>query len=166
MAADDAETLYAAVDAAADDRLYGLIQLASEKQCLFAGEIDPVLARASPWFVALTPQDHLFHAWRDIGRDKAWGILMRSRWGFRDVRRHLRHFMQVMLPAGDVVMFRFYDPRVFKVYLPTCTPEELAKWYKGVSAFVVETGEGGNFHEFRFDGQQLTDSGQPVRQDA
>ena len=42
------------------------------------------------------------------------------------------------LPDGMVAQFRFYDPRVFGPFLSSCTPDELASWFDGVSAYLVE----------------------------
>jgi hypothetical protein len=157
-----AETLYAVVDAARDERLYPMVMQAAEHACLFAGKIGEPLDRASPYLVNLQAQEQLFHAWRDIGRGRAWGILCRSTLPLAQLRRHLRRFLVAKLPDGMVVQFRFYDPRVFRTYLPTCTPEELSAWFKGVSSFLVEEGESGAFHEYNLRDGRLHDGAAPV----
>jgi hypothetical protein len=63
----------------------------------------------------------------------------------------------VRLPDGTVAQFRFYDPRVFVPYMLSCTPEELAPWFGGVSAFLAENRETGGYHEFALDGGRLVD---------
>jgi hypothetical protein len=57
------------------------------------------------------------------------------------LRNHFRRFLMVRLPAERLVYFRFYDPRVLRVYLPTCTPEELELIFGPVDYFVMESGE-------------------------
>jgi hypothetical protein len=37
-----------------------------------------------------------------------------------------------------LLYFRFYDPRVLRVFIPTCTPEESADLFGPISRFVVE----------------------------
>jgi hypothetical protein len=59
-----------------------------------------------------------------------------------EVRRHFRNFLQAMLPNRRVALFRFYDPRVWRVYLPTCNADELARWFQMVEEFVAETPDG------------------------
>ena len=49
------------------------------------------------------------------------------------------------------------DPRVFGPYLASCTQEELALWFDGVSAYLVENQEQGGFHEFTLHHGQLYD---------
>jgi hypothetical protein len=157
-----ADTLYALVDAARDDRLYPLVMQSSEQQCLFAGKIEPPLDSVAPYLVNLKAHESLFHAWRDIGRGKSWGVLCRSDLPFKDLRRHFRHFLQARLPDGTVILFRFFDPRVFGTYLPRCGSDELAQWFAGVSAYLVEEGAGGGFHEFNLRGGRLYDGDKPA----
>ncbi|MBA3446145.1 MAG: DUF4123 domain-containing protein [Pseudaminobacter sp.] len=152
-----AKTLYAIVDAARDQRLYPLVMHATEKACLFAGDIAEPLARAAPHLVNLRSNEQLFHAWRDTGRGQAWGVLCRSDLPLDALRRHLRRFLVAKLPDGMVVQFRFYDPRVFNAYLRECNAEELARWFKGVSCYLVEDGQTGAMHEYNLRGGLLHD---------
>jgi Domain of unknown function (DUF4123) len=151
------ETLYAVVDAARDEMLYPLVMAASDQACLFGGKIAEPLDRAAPYLVDLKAQEPLFRAWRDEGRGMSWGIMCRSNVPLKQLRRHFKRFLVARLPDGTVAQFRFYDPRVFGRYLPTCTPEELALWFDGVSAYLVENQELGGFHEFTLRNGQLYD---------
>ena len=45
------------------------------------------------------------------------------------MRHHLRHFLEVKLPDDTQVYFRFYDPRVLRVFLPTCTPDDTNQFF-------------------------------------
>ena len=74
-----------------------------------------------------------------------------------ELRRHFRRFLVARLPDGMVAQFRFYDPRVFAPYLASCTPEELAPWFAGVSTYLVENRGAGRFHEFTLRDGQLQD---------
>ena len=158
-----AETLYAVIDTARDERLYDLVMRSSEQACLFAGAVAEPLDRAAPYLVNLNSQEPLFSAWRDAGRDQSWGIMLRSSLPLDAVRLHLKHFLVVRLPDGMVAQFRFYDPRVLVPYLLSCTPEELAPWFNGVSAFLAENREAGGFHEFALDGGRLADRSATVQ---
>ncbi|MDW6025440.1 DUF4123 domain-containing protein [Mesorhizobium sp. BAC0120] len=152
-----AETLYAVIDTARDARLYGLVMQASDQACLFGGELAEPLNRAAPYLVDLKSREPLFNSWRDEGRGQSWGIMARSAMPLGELRRHFRRFMVAKLPDGMVAQFRFYDPRVFGPYLSSCTPEELAPWFEGVSAYLVENREAGGFHEFTLREGQLHD---------
>ncbi len=41
----------------------------------------------------------------------------------RSLRKHFRTFLMVKSPEGDRLYFRYYDPRVLRVYLPTCNAD-------------------------------------------
>jgi hypothetical protein len=73
-----------------------------------------------------------------VGWGQAWGILLRSPLELDPLRRHLRKFLLAQLPDGEAVFFRFYDPRVWRTYWPSCTPEEQAKWLEGIDEFIAE----------------------------
>jgi hypothetical protein len=133
--------LYGIVDTARDAQLYPLVMASPVHECLFAGELEAPLERAAPYLVELTDDTPLKGIWRAEGWGQAWGILVRSDLELKDLRRHLRKFLLVQLPDGDTVFFRFYDPRVWRVYWPTCTEEEKANWLEGVVEFVAEDPE-------------------------
>ena len=41
------------------------------------------------------------------------------------LRRHFRDLLMMKLPDQKQVYFRFYDPRVLRLFLPTCTAQEI-----------------------------------------
>ena len=72
------------------------------------------------------------------GWGKSWAVYLSSPSDLQEVRRHLRHFLQVKLPSGEQVYFRFYDPRVMRVFLPTCTPEDTTQFFGPIQNYLVE----------------------------
>ncbi len=56
------------------------------------------------------------------GWGEHWGIFIAAPAGtaFDDMLGHLREMAQVRLPDGRIVFFRFYDPRVWRTFLPSC----------------------------------------------
>jgi hypothetical protein len=128
--------LYAIVDCAADPRLHGRVMAARDHACLFAGKIDPPLDAAAPWLASFDAGSELHQLWSAEGTGKPWGLLIRSGLPLAELRRHLRKFLQVQLPDGQVVLFRFYDPRVWATYWPTLSDEERAQWRMGITEFV------------------------------
>ncbi|MBC7927584.1 MAG: DUF4123 domain-containing protein, partial [Bryobacteraceae bacterium] len=86
----------------------------------------------------------------------SWGVFLKCDTRLETLRRHLRRFLVVRDPQGSQLMFRYYDPRVLRVYLPTCTTEELQTVFGPVESFCLEEDE--NSHtllEFGFDQKQL-----------
>jgi hypothetical protein len=131
-------TLYGIVDTAQDDRLYEWVKATPEHACLFAGKLDPVLERASPFILNLDKAPSFLARWDTEGRGKNWGIRCFSERPLVAVRRHFRHFLQAKLPDGRVVLFRFYDPRVWTVFLPTCKSPHVEAWFDHVEEYVAE----------------------------
>jgi hypothetical protein len=147
---------YAVVDAAQDPSLYALVRRCGGQECLFSGDLAPVLAAASPHLVRLDEGSPLMGAWQERGGGKNWGILVESDLAFEPLRRHFKKFLNARLPDGTVALFRFYDPRVFNTYIRACTPGERAPWFNGVHQYSVE-GEGGAVHNYRLRGGVLWD---------
>jgi hypothetical protein len=58
----------------------------------------------------------------------------------QQVRAHLRQFLLVQDERGNQQYFRFYDPRVLRVYLPTCDAAETQQFFGPIDRFIVEDG--------------------------
>lgn len=79
------------------------------------------------------------------GWGRSWGIFAMCRAGtdFDDVLRHFRELMQVRLPDGRIVFFRFYDPRVWRPFLPTCDATQLKQLFAEPVLYGCESEDGG-----------------------
>ena len=93
--------------------------------------------------------EELLAAWRKDGCGQSWGIFLRSSMEAPRIRRHLRKFYLAVLPDGRKVLFRWWDPRVFRVYLPTCGADDLKSWFEEVDEFICEMLDGKTFEVFR-----------------
>jgi hypothetical protein len=71
------------------------------------------------------------------------------------LRRHLRQFLTVRDPRGQQLLFRYYDPRVLRVYLPTCVEDELQSMFGPIECFWIEGMASQNMVELRLDGGKL-----------
>jgi len=49
-------------------------------------------------------------------------VFLRTETGIEQLRKHLRGFLRVRDEAGRRLIFRYYDPRVLRVYLPLAGP--------------------------------------------
>ena len=68
--------------------------------------------------------------------------------------RHLRAQVMVYGPNLDPMYFRYYDPRVLRSFLPTCTPRQLAEFFGPVGFFIAEDEEPVRAHAWSLaDGQ-------------
>jgi hypothetical protein len=149
--ADENTSAYAVLDGASIiDLLPQLNELGAQHQCLFAGKLHPEVVQTAPYLVALEG-DHPFTTWvLQNGWGKHWGIfaMAPADLHFRDVRKHLRTFLRVRSPEGAPLFFRYYDPRVLPVFLPTCDGSERAQIFGPLSAFIME-GDDDELLQFR-----------------
>jgi hypothetical protein len=135
----DFQPLFAILDTARDIRILALLLHHKEEcQSLYEGEQGAELAQVAPYLVRLQKDSHLLEALVKEGWGKSWGVYLTSSSEFHEIRRHLRHFLQVKLPDGEQVYFRFYDPRVMRVFLPTCTPEDTTQFFGPIQSYLVE----------------------------
>jgi hypothetical protein len=142
--------LFAILDAARDQRILPALARSNENyQSLFEGPKGEQLAPAAPYLVAL-PVGSPF-LWELAGHwGESWGIFLTSRLDFAEVRRHFRHFLLVKSEEGKKLYFRFYDPRVLRVFLPTCRPLELTRFFAVIDSYLIEAEEPRVLLEFTF----------------
>ena len=152
---------FALVDGAADPAIEPMVRECRVAACLLSGRLAPDLAAASPWLVRVDPREPLLDAWQNRGQGRSWGLLIESALDLAGLRKLLRTFLQARLPDGEVVMFRFYDPRVFRSYIASAPPPQVARWFDGVRQYAVE-GEGDTQHSFRLRRGQLFDGDRAV----
>jgi hypothetical protein len=143
--ADAAPTrVWAVVDAARDPRIGATVREASTRGvCLYGDDVPIELACAAPWVVPMPPDSTFGALFASTGRGRAWGIVTRSDAPREAVAQHFTTLLRAQLPDGRVVLFRFYDPRVLRAYLPTCTPDELAQIFGPCAGFLLEQADGG-----------------------
>lgn len=130
---------FAVLDAARSERvLPSLVASGARQRSLYEGWKAQELAEVAPYLVELPPSSTMWDVLLGEARGGAWGVFARSEASFEDLRRHMRRFLRVQSEQGRRMLFRWYDPRVLRSYLPTCTPAERESFHGPVSAFVVE----------------------------
>lgn len=133
------QPLFAILDAARDPMvLVLLMQSDNEYQSLYEGEKGDTLAAVAPYLVKLPADSRLLRKLIALGWGQSWGIYLTCDQSFKDVRKHFRKFLMVKTDEGKEVYFRFYDPRVLRVFLPTCIPKEAEQFFGPVTAFYLE----------------------------
>jgi hypothetical protein len=134
------ESLYGVVDAAQDEG-----QLAFEAQrrfgvqirMLFHGEAAQYMGHVAPWLVPIDPDGGYLECWAERW-GKNPGILLTSAAPPEKLFRHLREIFVVKDEGGQEYFFRYYDPRVLRVYLPTCTPSDSLGFFGSVCSILFE----------------------------
>ncbi len=136
------ESLYAVVDAAQDsdfaldaERRFGL-----PMRMLFKGEAAQYMREVAPYLIPIPLDSEYLESWAERW-GKNVGILLTTSATPDKLLRHLREIFVVKDEEGQEYFFRFYDPRVLRVYLPTCTAEETRQFFGPIQAFLLEGGE-------------------------
>jgi hypothetical protein len=140
--------IYAVLDGARDPRVRGWVfDTRAPAWCLWRGRLPEAAQDVAPYLLRLdhAAAERFFRAaWQN-----AWGILLASDASVRELRRHLRRFLRVRTEEGKVLLFRYYDPRVLRVFLPSLAAADAADFFGPVEAFAAEADEPGAFHVFR-----------------
>jgi hypothetical protein len=135
----EGDLTYAVLDGAAvPDLLDRLVSDDPPNVCLYRGELEPDMAEVAPYLVQVEAESPFTEWLLQEGRGRNWGIYARTAVALEDLRRHFRRFLIVHDPEGEPMYFRYYDPRVLRIFLPTCNAEELRQMFGPVSRFVME----------------------------
>jgi uncharacterized protein DUF4123 len=113
--------VFAIFDGARDDRIFGAIDgthLLGD--CLYSGDLSWQMQMTAPYLVQLEREDRFTRYLIANGWGASWGTFLRTETGIKQLRRHLRQFLRVRDETGRRLIFRYYDPRVLRTYLPTC----------------------------------------------
>lgn len=137
---DEALPVYAVLDGAAIpdllDHLYA--DDGPEFCCLYRGDLEPDMAECAPYLAVLHPEAAFTRWLLAEGWGMHWGIFATSPADLKTMRKHFRTFLMVKDPDGKQLYFRYYDPRVLRVYLPTCNQQEVATVFGPVVSFLLE----------------------------
>ncbi len=49
-----------------------------------------------------------------------------------------RRFLRIKTDDGQQLYFRYYDPRVLSIFLPTCDASQLQEFFGPVNQFIIE----------------------------
>jgi hypothetical protein len=153
---------YGVIDTAQDPALLPLVKQCAEHVSIISGQLDPQLAAALPWVIALDPREPLVARWHSEGEGRNWGILVQSPMTLGHVKLLFKKFINAQLPDGRVVLFRFYDPRVFRTFIRAAQPAERAPWFRGITHYSVESERPGHYHDFTLRDGALFDGARPV----
>ena len=129
-----------------------------EYSCLYSGVLAPELEMAAPYLVQLNFDDEESRQLIEMSWGNSWGVFLKSSTTLKKLRRHLRGFLMVRGPQGARMTFRYYDPRVLRSYLPTCSAEDLRAVFGPIECFWTEDkNEPDYIVQYRFTGTRLAE---------
>lgn len=139
------DRLFAVLDAARDPRIKALVDACEDDvRSLFEGAGGDAMAAAAPYLVRFAEGSALLplvvsEAWGD-----SWGVFLVGRRPFDEVRRRLRRSLMVTDEAtGKRLYFRFYDPRVLRLFWPVATPRQRSEMVgTEIERFLFEGADG------------------------
>ena len=140
------ESLWGILDGARDDSIFGRLEESRRHCCLYAGTLPWQLQVTAPYLVQLPVQTHQAPAALRVG--KQLGHLLSLGRADESLSRHLRTFLRVADQRGRRLIFRYYDPRVMRVYLPTCRPAELRAVFGPIRCYMMESSGGDELLRF------------------
>ncbi len=129
------------------DRLY---RFTPEYVCLYRGELAADLIHVAPYLVRLKEESNFTDWILEKGWGNHWGIFAVSTANLTAMRQHFRRFLTVHNSEGRPLLFRYYDPRVLRTFLPTCNTQELEEMFGPVLNYVVESDQPAELLRFEF----------------
>lgn len=154
------------VDCARDQKRIFRFLLAChlEQSCLYAGPIAPALEMAAPYLLQLEHDSQETRQLIELSWGNNWGVFLRSPTNMTNLRKHLRNFLIVQDSRGRQMAFRYYDPRILRTYLPTCSSEELRTVFGPIECFWTEDwGDVDRMLEFQYDAGVLIQKTQSLK---
>jgi|GEM_PF-467587 len=143
--------IFAILDGARDKKIEALVRKGALKSsCLYEGKLSYAMAIVAPYIVELERGHAQTHAILSQGWGNSWGVFAVTYppTSMLSVRRNCRKIAKVKSPEGKTLIFRYYDPRVLRVYLPNSNRQEAQKVFGPTTAFIVESAQGATLHRF------------------
>ena len=140
------ERLYAVVDAAQDKELAfdGALRFGWKLQWLFSKDTAQQMSGVAPYLVPITfeskypfPESDYLDLWAERLGNNA-GILLLTQSAPERMREELASAFNVVDEEGNEFFFRFYDPRVLRLFLKACTPDEAKEFFGTIGCMLLE----------------------------
>ena len=132
--------------------------------CLFSGQLEPGVAELAPYLLELPRQGPL-PDWLLAGWGSHWGVylLAPEAMDLAALRRQLRQLGLAYGPAGESLLFRWYDPRVLGLIAPTLNAVQLRELFGPVHSFVIEGNSAEQGRVLELAGGKLLDTRFPLQ---
>lgn len=99
---------------------------------------DEVLPSVAPYLFTYSGENNFADFVMNGGWGNAWGIYADSVAGYEVLYKHFRRFLVVKTDDGESLYFRFYDPRVLRIFLGTCDKYQLEAFFGPVDRYIME----------------------------
>ena len=92
----------------------------------------------SPYIFVFELNSNFSDWYFDNGWGKALGIIIYSKSSIKRLRKQLQFLLKVETTSRKEYYFRFYDPRVFRIFLPTCDLNQFNLFFNQIDFYVCE----------------------------
>lgn len=123
--------------------------------CLLGDNPEPDVLYAAPFLVHLAPEGEFTNYVLTEGYGNHWGIFFHTRHSITEMRGHFGALLNVYDEQARPLLFRYYDPRVLRRFLPTCNSAELKTFFGKVETFFAEDAENRSLLSFRLQDNAL-----------
>jgi hypothetical protein len=140
LPADPRKRIYGIVDAArcVDLAFEAQIHFGVRILSLFRPEVQARLWDVAPYLVPIEPGSEYLENWGQRWGGSA-GVLLVADADEARLYEHLRNVFVVEDEQKQEFFLRFYDPRVLRVFLPTCSSAEVVAFFGPVTTFILES---------------------------
>lgn len=109
-------------------------------RCLYRGKLENGINEVAPYLVELEERSEFTDWVLSEGWGNHWGVFLLTPESVKidALRRHFRKLNKVKAADGKIVLFRYYDPRVLRIFLPICEKEQVPSFFELVESFVCE----------------------------
>ncbi|MCH7813984.1 MAG: DUF4123 domain-containing protein [Planctomycetes bacterium] len=130
-------------------------------QSLLAGPLGQELGEVAPYLIEFRAGSS-FGEWWFEQWGRSVGVLVEAPVSLEELRSHFRTLLIVRHQDGRKYFFRFYDPRVLRLFLPNCSANEIRRFFGPITAFHCEGAEGKELLSYRSERAGLTIKESPV----
>jgi len=153
--ANDSISLFYFLDSARNPEIFQHIKKHKcEKNILYSEENARELIDVAPYLINCNTNP-LLAEWLLQEKGNSYGYFFESSASIEQLINHFKKFIFACDEKGRHYFFRFYDPRVIRIYLPTCSKDELMNFFGLVSRFIVEKESSENIDLFYMNNGQL-----------
>lgn len=103
---------------------------------LFAKELGREMLGVGPWLVRLSKAPEIERTLNGIDTEVSWGYYVYSTVDIVSLRQSLRRFNLVQVSKkSKPMLFRYWDPRVMRVFLDVATKEQQDRLFEWIERF-------------------------------
>jgi hypothetical protein len=123
-----------------------ILSMGDEASCLFRGPLELSTLAEAPYLVRVS---HEVLEWlEEVVWQDPWGIFVVADLSVSEVLKNLRRCLMVEGPEGNLLFFRFFDPRVLRTFFVSCAEDEAKHFFGPLQAFGAIGEEGRNIEIF------------------